>query len=383
MLKKTDKFILVFCVLSAIVYSASPAAACLQFAIPGVWVIETIDTGPGDENNPSDLRYPSLAIDSAGVAQVVYSRGLESDANNPLVYARKNISSWVTQTLETSGEKPSLVLSSQQQPRLAFFDFAADESLVFRNLDIAGGFRSVVITNTGTSQVSTDLALDTAGEPVIAFTQKTVGITFTLGLASRIGGNWVITDIAQNAGGVTSLAVDSANRVHLSYQDGLSRTVIYTTRTPTGWVTETVGNPDTLNFAILNSIAVDSADTPHLVYVKYSAPPELIYAKRMNTGWVTETIASGANLEFSFALDKDGNPHVAYIDPITLRKPTYAVRANNTWLTAIASNDAAAYISLALGPSGQPAIAYTDFDTGHLKLARLIQAVYLPLLFRL
>ena len=376
-LKKSFWSLLIISVLILATQSTVAAQAHLQAAVPGAWQIELVDRAPGNEDNPGILRYPSLAIDSNRVPQVMYSAGLEENTSNPLVYARKDGLSWVTQTVETAGEKPSLALSSQQQPRVAFFDFAANETLVFRNLDIAGGFRSVITTTIGSIQATTDLALSSNDAPTIAFTQKTEGDNFGLMLATQNGMSWTIELVFDEVGSIASLALDSANQVHLSYQDATSRTVKYATRAPTGWLTETVGDPDTLNLAIPNSIAVDEAATPHMVYVSF-LQQALVYAKRTNNAWVKEKIAN-ANLDFSFVLDKDGNPHVAYIEPFT-RKPIYAVRITNTWITATASTDAAAYISLALDPSGQPAIAYTEFDTGNLKLARLFRGlVYLPL----
>ena len=178
----------------------------------------------------------------------------------------------------------------------------------------------------------------------------------------------MIEPVLGNVGSFASLAMDSANRVHLSYQDVASRTVNYATLTQTGWLTETVGAPDTLSLAIRNSIAVDAAGTPHIAYVSF-VQQALIYAKRVNNVWVTETVAS-ANEDFSFVLDKAGNPHIAYIESLS-HHPIYAVRANNIWMTSTASSDAAAFISLALNPSNQPAIAYTNIDTGDLKLAQL------------
>jgi hypothetical protein len=359
----------------AIPYSAS---ARPQATVPGVWQVETIDRAPGNEDTPGILRYPSLAIGSDHVPQVMYSAGLEEKTSNPLVYARKDGMSWITQTIEASGEKPSLALGSQQQPRVAFFDFAADETLIFRNLDIAGGFRSVVTTTIGSIRATNDLALTNNDIPYIVFTQKMGGNNFALALATQHSNTWTIETVAEDVDGIASIALDATNQVHLSYEDALSNTVKYATRTPTGWLTETVGRPDSLT--IPNSIAVDATATPHIVFVRFGAPsPGLIYAKRANSVWVTETIAANANLDFSFVLDKDGIPHVAYIEPFT-RKTIYAMRANSAWITATASSDAAAYLSLALDPSGQPFIAYTEFDTGNLKLTRLLRGlVYLPL----
>jgi hypothetical protein len=376
--KKEFVLCLLVSLMGSLITEPQLALAHPQAALPGAWQIETIDRAPGNEDTPGILRYPSLAIGSDRVPQVMYSAGLEENTSNPLVYARKDGASWITQTIEASGEKPSLLLSSQQQPRVTFFDFAADETLIFRNLDIAGGFRSVVTTTIGSIRATNDLALTSSDVPYIVFTQKTNGNNFALALATQTSNTWTLETVAEDVDGVASIALDAANQVHLSYEDALSKTVKYATRTPTGWLTETVGNPDSLT--IPNSIAVDGASTPHIVYVKYGAPSAgLIYAKRTNSVWVTETIAANANLDFSFVLDQEGNPRIAYIEPFT-RKIIYAVRANNAWLTMTASSDAAAYLSLALDPSGQPSIAYTEFDTGNLKLARLLRGlVYLPL----
>ncbi len=377
------KKVFVLCLLVSLIGSriAEPqlALARPQAALSGAWQIETIDRAPGNEDTPGILRYPSLAIGSDRVPQVMYSAGLE-ETSNPLVYARKDGSSWITQTIEVLGEKPSLALSSQQQPRVAFFDFAGDETLVFRNLDIAGGFRQVITTSIGSPQATADLVISSDDQAQIVFTQKAAGNNFALMLATQTVPTWTVNSVFTNVGSIASIALDSANQVHLSYEDAPSRTVKYAMRTPSGWLTETVSDPDesVIRIFIPSSIAVDANMTPHIVYVSYLRQ-ELLYAKRVNNVWIKEKVAN-ANLGFSFALDKDGNPHVAYIQPGAPAKPIYAVRTNNTWVTSTVSNDDIVYISLALDPSGQPAIAYTEFDTGNLKLARLLRGlVYLPL----
>jgi hypothetical protein len=378
------EFLITLSIFCLIVCPTHPTLARAQATIPGAWRVELIDRAPGDENDPGILRYPSLVIDNSGVPQVMYSKGLEQETSNPLVYARKDGPAWVTQTIETSGEKPSLALSNQQQPRAAFLDFAAaSESLVFRNLDIAGGFRQVITDGIGAIQATTDLALGSNDTPVVVFTQKAEGNNFNVWLATvqTTTLNVESAPVAEEVGSIASLALGPAHQVHLSYQDAASRTVKYAMRalTDTAWVSETVSVSDTLNIAIPSSIAVDASATPHIVYIRFQPPTGLIYAKRTASGWVTETIAANANLDFSFVLDKDGNPHIAYIEPFT-RRLIYALRSNNTWMTATASSDATAYLSLALDFSGQPSIAYTEFDTGNLKLARLYRGlVYLPL----
>ena len=171
---KSVALFLVFCLIGLVLAQAQFAQARPQTTIPGTWKVETVDKAPVDPNDPENLglvRYPSLAIDNTGLPQVAYSNGLDENPTNPLFYARKNGASWITQTLEASGEKPSLMLSRQQQPRLAFFDFDTDETLIFRNLDIAGGFRQVITNTIGSTRATADLALDSNDKAHIAFTQ--------------------------------------------------------------------------------------------------------------------------------------------------------------------------------------------------------------------
>ena len=366
---------LISLIVMLITQTPHPSFAKPQAISLGTWRVETVDKSRASEATTGGLQNPSLAIGSNGVPQIAYSDS-EDGIVSKLTYTQKPGTTWVTTTVDAAaGEKPVLALNAQNQPRIAYFDFATDNLLRYRVFDGANWPQQTVITGFSSVQASADLALDSAGKPYIAFSSKDT-VSYTLSLAVPSGISWTVEPVGNGVGSAPSLALDSANQVHISYQDTNSRTLSYALRTNTGWLTETVGEPD--DAAIIgSSLVVDAANTPHIAYVNYPRK-ELVYAKRVNGAWVKEKVGSESQA-VTLALDKTGAPHIAYIEPQTLR-PIYAVRMNSTWVTSTASTDAAAFISLALDPNGLPAIAYTDFDTGDLRLARLSRSiVYMPL----
>ena len=380
MLNKILRPVFGFMLVSVLLVQTQYSVAGVTAGVPGVWRVEVVDKSRAMDEGTGGLQYPSLMMGSDGNPRIAYSDSADGIVSK-LTYAQKPAAAWITTTVDgAAGESASLALTAQNAPRIAYFDFDSDNALQYRAFDGTAWPQQTVITGFNSAQTSVDLALDSAGKPYMALSSRDGLANYKLSLAVPNGISWTVEPVDNGAGSAPSLAVDSANQVHLSYQNTTSHTLSYALRTNTGWLTETVGEPDNATIIIKSSLALDAANTPHIVYVNFLRK-ELIYAKRINGAWVKEKVGD-ASQAVTLALDKNGEPHIAYIEAGS-RQPVYAMRTNNIWITSTASSDAAESISLALDAGGLPVIAYTDFDTSDLKLARLTRnKVYLPLVVR-
>ena len=87
--------------------------------------------------------------------------------------------------------------------------------------------------------------------------------------ATDASGSWVTTivDSTGRVGEYTSIAIDSNDKVHISYQDSADGYhVKYATDVSGVWVNTTIAGGSGSSLAKYPSIAIDSADNVHISY---------------------------------------------------------------------------------------------------------------------
>jgi hypothetical protein len=144
-----------------------------------------------------------------------------------------------------------------------------------------------------------------------------------------------------------------------------------------GWdieIIDTVGD-----VGKFSSLALDSHDNPHIIYIDETHfPYKLKYAYKIGSTWVCEIIDNYnftglTNTGRSIAIDSQDNIHIVYLcyhfDPWWCQVK-YAVRTNNTWESEILDNTTqnetpVLYPSLALDKYDKPHIAYIYNTTGN------------------
>lgn len=154
-----------------------------------------------------------------------------------------------------------------------------------------------------------------------------------------------------------SIAVDSAGRPHVVYGgDGLYHAV----RT-TGWQIDKVDAGG--RTGAWAAIALDANDDPHIAYTDRDSGDALRYATWDGANWVTETI-TGYGWHAAIALDDQGRPHVAYRVPQGLSGETlnYAYRDGDGWHDEVVVPDititSSPQTSLVIDGAGRPHIGY-------------------------
>ena len=285
--------------------------------VVGGWSVEVVDNGP--KVGYDDI---SMVMEPNGNIHISY----HDDHNNRLKYAKWDGTSWSISSLADMG-----------------------------------------IKNYGTS-----LALDPYGNPHISFSQSG-----KLKLFSHIGGTWTNETVEGGEGGAfsgcySSLAIDSKNHMHLSYQNATAGVfdLLYAKKAITHWTYETLDSDGTTGKFV--SMALDSSEHPHISYQTVDDGNTMRYIKWTGTGWDNETVDAQTSTGYhsSIALDSSDNPHIAYFSARGGfdKYLTYARWSGSGWEIENADpvRKNGRYPSIAIDDNDRPHISYYgDFDNSH------------------
>jgi hypothetical protein len=148
-------------------------------------------------------------------------------------------------------------------------------------------------------------------------------------------------DCSGDVGEFTSIALDSSDKVHISYWDWTTNQDLkYTTNTTGSWVTTTVDSEGRVGS--YTSIAIDLSGNGHISYYD-RGNRDLKYAINSSGSWVTTTVDSSGIVGFdtSIVLDSSGNVHISYYDNTNkdLKYATTQVEAEANPLSASGGED--------------------------------------------
>jgi len=218
-------------------------------------------------------QYSSLAFDAAGNPHIAYNDG-QNFAR--LRYASWNASSkaWEYDVIDSGGDlgdtgyNPSLVFDAGGVPHVAYRDGKKYPSLMYAVKNGANWTTTVVDNGgdiTGNTGYSASLALDTAGNPHIAYYDQKNEV---LRYASWNGTGWKLEWIERNdkAEPYTSLAIDAQNIPHIGYPEYFQNKLKYATYNATfaRWDLRLIDTPrDAGKYA---KIALDPAGHPNFIY---------------------------------------------------------------------------------------------------------------------
>jgi len=220
----------------------------------GSWTSEIIESG-------ASCDHIALVVDASGVPHVSYFRNGSPDA---LVYATKTGGSWVTETVSTGSFSygTAIALDQSGKVHISFFVEGTDEVKYATN---KSGSWVVETVESGISSLFSEsthsaIGIDANGNAHICYPNFNMS---GLRYATNASGNWAFTWITTSGGAEnTSLAMDDAGKVHISYNTVLGG-VRYATNEHGAWIVDSVdGSVD----AEHTSIALDAAGVPHISY---------------------------------------------------------------------------------------------------------------------
>ncbi len=216
----------------------------------------------------------------------------------------------------------------------------------------------VVISSANPGGAHSSLALDAANRVHISYFGM-AGISY----ATNASGSWVISVLDPVGGSATSIAVDAVGAVHISYDDYDNSTgnhvLKYATNASGAWVISAIDS----GTGGVNSIAVDPAGHVHIAYAVLLPNPHVNYATNATGSWVKEFVSGfGNNIrQVSIALDSVGTAHIGYAVGDGICAIRYANNSGGVWSDFVVNSSGAnCGASLALDSSGRPYIGYMD-----------------------
>ncbi|MCD4736113.1 MAG: hypothetical protein K8R53_08730 [Bacteroidales bacterium] len=215
------------------------------------------------------------------------------------------------------------------------------------------------------------LALDSNNNPHISYQDRD---NYELKYARYDGSSWHI-EVAGSQGGYiatgTSIALDSNNRPHIAYFDRYFDRLYYAHFNGTAWQYATVGTLSNAWDSLLHpSIALDSNDHPHIVccYYWYNVLHNLKHYFFDGSVWNNQTILNGTGFFPSIAIDNNDHIHISYRGTGGSNNAGlgYGYYNGSIWQTSNISAGAELAASTAITVDGDnnPHIGYFDTNTG-------------------
>jgi len=283
----------------------------------GAWVSSAVDSGR------TTRQHASVAIDSADKVHISYVSGQH------LMYMTNASGSWVTEIADSNGGwKPRITVDSSGKAHVVFTSSNDPHGSVLNYAtNASGSWASEIVDN---SAISPSIAVDSADKVHISYTTAIdygwLFLDFYLKYATNASGSWLSEIVDSEAGADTSIAVDSADKVHIAYSEFVPYSygdfyynLKYATNASGSWVTETVDKYGIQDI----SISADSGGNAHIVYYYYSfnsyepAPySDVRYATNASGSWVTQILDDSGDMnppaKPSITVDSSDNVHVAY-----------------------------------------------------------------------
>ncbi len=354
--------LLVTLALAAETASSRPAfGAPASPAPPFAWNVETANASQG-----AGL-YTSIALDRSGRPYISYV----NDVNGTFSIASETGGNWSSELVAGPGSfdgNTNVVIAPNSTMEVSYYD--AYTGMVMFGAKGPGGW-AITRIDSGFSDGYNRLALDSAGDPGIAYT----GFDGALRYAAWNGSAWSLetADRETLISRYEDLAFDALGRPHISYYG--NGTLLEAVRTFAGWTRETV---DPTEFAGWYSrIRIDPEGLVHIAYYA-SANGSLMYATDGPTGWTHTRIDSGADdgYDISLAIDPTGRPQIAYYERLT-GSLKYAIGTDQGWVreTVDLGGVTGWYTGIAVDEFGLPHISYYDWSDSVLRYAQGIVAL--------
>ena len=233
------------------------------------------------------------------------------------------------------------------------------------------GWGVEVVDSDGTVGEQSSLAIDDFGNAHIAYRNYDDS---TLKYATNAEGFWNITtvdtEVSVDSDSEISLALDSNNKVHISYMSyygSEDENLAYATNAEGSWTT-TVVDP-TPYTGYYNDIFVDSDDNVHIAYQEFDTQ-HLRYANNTGGTWIYEDVDLGleTGMYCAIVVDDYGIIHIVHFDQQFTRLK-WAHKHPSGWFNSVLdeTGEAGEYASIAISDGINLHVSYYDNGMDDLK----------------
>ncbi|MBI5102577.1 MAG: DUF1566 domain-containing protein [Nitrospirae bacterium] len=341
--------------------------AYLLAALPALvfaWNITDVDTiFPGGG-------FTSLALDSTNKAHISYWNTGGPPPTNVHLYAINASGTWSPTSISNTdsvGPYSSIAVDSADKPHLSYFD-TADAGTIKYTTKASGSWSAPSIVDSGLSGNPlpgfSSIAVDSTGKPHICYPKES-----SLKCAAKNGaGAWDIAtvDNSGNVGVNLSLAIDSGDRLHISYHEQAGAALKYATNATGTWVSTTVESTGGVAMAS-SALAIDNDGKVHIAFISaFGSSNETIkYATNASGAWVTTTVDGAGTIKryVSIAVDSDLKAHLSYGESSD-SSLKYATNASGPWVksTIEVTGWLGPYSSIAVDSNNYAHVSYFKSD---------------------
>ncbi len=255
--------------------------------------------------------YTSIALAQSGFPCITWYHNTVIPPASALMYAEWNGSSFDVCTISEGGNhglSNSLVLDSQSNPHVSFSgDSYGTLYYAWRN---GSSWMIQTVTTSGTGSKNS-IDLSSSNTPGISYSGSGGNLEY-----AWQSGSWftATADSTVNSVQGTSMAFSSSGMPRVAYFDYFPGMLKYASWNGFFWCTETVDSSGSAGFGC--SLELDENDVPRISYCD-GEQQVLKYARKEGGSWMIEAVApigSSCSGNTSIALDPSGNPHISYID---------------------------------------------------------------------
>ena len=197
---------------------------------------------------------------------------------------------WETQYVGTGqfDAYTSIAVDADENAHISYYDDANQDLKYATNA--TGAWVPETIADAGKQGLHTSIAVDSSDKVHISYADQT-SPGFALRYATKVSGSWVLEEVDTVTVTYTSIAIDLSDKVHIVYTCilcGVTNTSIelkYATNATGAWVNETILLLTT-SVSGHASIAMDSLDNPHISFQDSS--DKIGYATNATGAWAID-----------------------------------------------------------------------------------------------
>jgi len=212
-------------------------------------------------------------------------------------------------------------------------------------------------------------AVTSGGQPHVIIRDEGVGTGWFKHAFLTQADAWDTTTLAGNVSTAVldnneSIALDSANQPHVAYYDGVLGQLEHQFNAGSGWETRTVAVGETAS----PSIAVTTNDLPRVAYSHVG--DDTIRFAIFDGTWSSEDVFPAASTQVALALGPNNGPYIAYLNNDEGGRLELARKRPEGWVISVVDTDTEiGAVDIVVRSNGDVAIGYEDTANKRIKLA--------------